>query len=71
MVDGYYKSIRNEWERALWITYSSMRGNVNIPEHSRAVTFKDYVAEVLDGVDHHVQVTPEQLDEIQKLWGLK
>jgi len=47
-----------------------MRGNVNIPEHARAVTFKDYVAEVLDGVDHNIQVTPEQLDDVMKLWGI-
>jgi len=70
MVDGHKKKIRNEWERSLWITYCMMRGNVDISEADRSILFSDYVASVLDGVSPYIEITPDELEKVKKLWGL-
>ena len=48
-----------------------MRGNVNINQADRDISFSDYIACALDGQDRFAEITPEQLEETQKLWGLK
>ena len=71
MVDGHNKKIRSQWERTLWVTYSQMRGNVNINEADRSISFTDYIASTLDGVSPYVEITPDQLEKVLTNWGLK
>jgi len=70
MVDGYNKELRESWERTLFNTYTNIQGNPYIQKGLKPETFKEYVEEILDGIDHNIQITPEQLQKVLHNWGL-
>ena len=70
MFDGYNREMREGWERILFNTYTNILGNPYIQKGLKPNSFKEYVEEVLDGVDHNIVITMEELDRIKKLWGI-
>ena len=71
ILEGYLARQREIWTRVLFMTYSQMMGNPYIPPHNKPWSFQDYVDGVMDPESLEFTITPEEVDKVMELWGIK